>query len=110
MRRTTVSVTKVGGVNQDQDHDVISAHQIEPGDTIEFPSDHPYVKWYAEEGMEARCNEPGVKWYVEEEAASVLGTPAGDLYKFTVQEVGAGGEADVQIGGHLVVRRYHTDR
>ena len=91
----------------DQDYDAIRAEEIQRGDTIEFPSNHPDVKWCVEEGRASkpRCNQPGVLWYVEELVGSMLGSPLGDLYKFTVKEVGAGAEVDVHIRGHVPVRR-----
>ena len=93
-------------MNSHQDYDPIRAEEIQKGDTIEFPCNHPDVQWLVEEGVEARCNEPGVLWYVEELAGSVLGLgPAGDLYLFTVREVGVGAEVDVKISGHGPVQR-----
>lgn len=57
-------------MNSHQDDDTIRAEDIQKGDTIEFP-----------------CNDPGVQWHVDEVRAS-LGSPLGDLYTFTVKEVG----------------------
>lgn len=93
-------------------HDAIRAEEIQRGDTIEFPSSHPDVKWYVEEDRASKppCDQPGVLWYVEELGDSMLGSPLGDLYKFTVKEVGAGAEVDVQIRGHVPVRRYQRNQ
>jgi hypothetical protein len=101
-------MTNVITVNTDQDYDDIRAEEIHRGDNIEFPSNHPDVKWHVEEGRASKppCNQPGVLWYVEELVSSILGSPLGDLYKFTVKEVGAGAEVEVQIRGHVPVRRY----
>jgi hypothetical protein len=98
-------------VNMDQDYDAIRAEEIQRGDTIEFPSNHPDVKWYVEEGRASKppCNQPGVAWYVEELVDSMLGSPLGDLYQFTVKEVGAGAEVEVKIRGHVPVRRYQRN-
>ena len=98
-------------VNMGQDYDAIRAEEIQRGDNIEFPSNHPDVKWHVEEGRASKppCNQPGVLWYVEELVNSMLGSPLGDLYKFTVKEVGAGAEVDVQIRGHVPVRRYQRN-
>jgi hypothetical protein len=92
-----------------QDYDAIRAEEIQRGDTIEFPSNHADVKWYVEEGRASKppCNRPGVVWYVEELVDSMLGSPLGDLYKFSVKEVGAGAEVEVKVRGHVPVRRYH---
>ena len=105
-------MTKVIAVNTDQGSDVIRAEEIQRGDNIEFPANHPDVKWHVEEGRATKppCNQPGVLWYVEELVSSILGSPLGDLYKFTVKEVGAGAEVDVQIRGHVPVRRYRRNR
>jgi hypothetical protein len=67
-------------------YDAIRAEEIQRDDTIEFPSNHPDVKWYVEEGRASKppCNQLGVLWYVEELVGSILGSPLGDLYKFTV--------------------------
>jgi hypothetical protein len=61
------------------------------------------------QGIEAPCNQSGVLWYVEELVDSMLGSPLGDLYKFTVKEARAGAEVDVQIRGHVPVRRYQRN-
>jgi hypothetical protein len=100
-------MTNLIAVTRDQGQDEIRAEEIQRGDTIEFPSNHPDVKWKVEEGRSSRppCNEPGVRWYVEELVGSMLGSPLGDLYKFTVKEVGAGAEVEVHIRGHVPVRR-----
>jgi len=92
----------------DQDYDAIRAEEIQRGDNIEFPSNHPDVKWHVEQDRASKppCNQPGVLWYVEELVGDVLVSPLGDLYKFTVKEVGAGAEVDVDIRGHVPVRRY----
>jgi hypothetical protein len=99
-------------VNSHQDYDAIRAEDIQKGDTIEFPSNHPDVKWNVEEARASKppCNQPGVLWYVEELVGSMLGSPLGDLYTFTVKEVGAGAEVDVKIRGHVPVRRYQRNR
>lgn len=69
------------------------------------------MKWFVEEGRSSKppCNQPGVLWYVENLVDSILGSPLGDLYKFTVKEVGAGAEVDVQIRGHVPVRRHQRN-
>ena len=105
------SMTNVIAMNRDQDYDDIRAEEIQRGDNIEFPSNHPDVKWHVEEGRASKppCNQPGVLWYVEELVSSILGSPLGDLYKFTVKEVGAGAEVDVQIRGHVPVRSYRRN-
>jgi hypothetical protein len=105
-------MTNLIAVNMDQDYDAIRAEEIQRGDNIEFPANHPDVKWYVDEDRASKppCNQPGVQWYVEELGDSILGSPLGDLYKFTVKEVGAGAEVDVQIRGHVPVRRYRRNR
>jgi hypothetical protein len=107
----SVLVVRLIAMNMDQDHDAIRAEEIQRGDTIEFPSNHSDVKWHVEEGRASKppCNQPGVLWYVEELVDSMLGSPLGDLYKFTVKEVGAGAEVHVQIRGHVPVRRYQRN-
>ena len=104
-------MTNLIAVNMDQDYDAIRAEEIQRGDNIEFPSNHPDVKWHVEEGRASKppCNQPGVLWYVEELVGDVLVSPLGDLHKFTVKEVGAGAEVDVQIRGHVPVRRYRRN-
>jgi hypothetical protein len=103
----SAQATNLVAVNMDQDYDAICAEKIQRGDTIEFPANHPDVKWHVEEGRASKppCNQPGVLWYVEERVGDVLVSPLGDLYKFTVKEVGAGAEVDVQVRGHVPVRR-----
>ncbi|OBA84201.1 hypothetical protein A9W99_05195 [Mycobacterium sp. 1164966.3] len=54
-------------------------------------------------------NQPGVLWYVEALVGDVLISPLGDLYTFTVKEVGAGAEVEVKIRGHVPVRRYRRN-
>jgi hypothetical protein len=107
----SAQATNLIAVNMDQDYDAICAEKIQRGDTIEFPSNHPDVKWHVEEGRASKppCNQPGVLWYVEELVGSILGSPLGDLYKFTVKAVGAGAEVDVQVRGHVPVRRYQRN-
>lgn len=93
----------------DQDYDAILAEEIQRGDNIEFPADHPDVKWRveADRAIKPPCNEPGVLWYVEELVGDVLASPLGALHKFTVKAVGqAGTEVGVHIRGHVPVRRY----
>jgi hypothetical protein len=104
-------MTNLIAMTINQDYDDIRAEEIRRGDTIEFPSDHPDVKWHVEEDRSSKppCDQPGVRWYVEERGDSILGSPLGDLYKFTVKEVGAGAEVDVQIRGHVPVRRYQRN-
>ncbi|MEE3062767.1 MAG: hypothetical protein VYA67_02225 [Actinomycetota bacterium] len=92
-----------------QDYDAIRAEEIQPGDNIEFPAEHPDVQWRVEEDRATKppSNEPGVLWYVEEQMGDVFPSPLGDLYKFTVKAVGAAGvEVGVLIRGHVPVRRY----
>jgi hypothetical protein len=98
-------------VDMDEDYDAIRAEEIPRGDTIEFPANHSDVKWYVEEGRASKppCNQPGVVWYVEELVDSMLGSPLGDLHKFTVKEVGAGAEVEVQVRGHVPLRRYQRN-
>jgi len=107
--RGEVSTSNLMAVNED--YDAICAEEIQRGDTIEFPSNHPDVKWSVEEGRASKppCNQPGVVWYVEELVDSMLGSPLGDLYKFTVKEVGAGAEVEVNVRGHVPVRRYQRN-
>jgi len=95
-----------------QDYDAIPAEEIQRGDNIEFPSNHPDVKWHVEESRASKppCNQPGVLWYVEELVDSMLGSPLGDLYTFTVKAVGAGAEVQVKIRGHVPVRRNQRNR
>jgi hypothetical protein len=92
-------------------YDAIRAEEIQRGDTIEFPSNHPDVKWQVEEARASKppSNQPGVLWYVEERVGDVLVSPLGNLHKFTVKEVGAGAEIGVQIRGHVPVRRYQRN-
>ena len=95
-----------------QDYDSIRAEEIRRDDNIEFPSDHPDVKWRFDEDRATKppCNQPGVQWYVEELGEPILGSPLGDLYKFIVKEVGgAGAEVEVKIRGHVPVRRYRRN-
>ena len=98
-------------MNSHQDYDEIRAEEIQKGDTIEFPCNNPDVKWNFDEARASkpRCNQPGVLWYVEELVGDVLVSPLGDLHKFTVKEVGAGAEVDVQVRGHVPVRRYQRN-
>jgi hypothetical protein len=107
----SAQATNLIAVNMDQDYDAICAEKIQRGDTIEFPSNHPDVKWHVEEDRASKppCNQPGVLWYVEELVGDVLVSPLGDLYKFTVKAVGAGAEVDVQVRGHVPVRRYQRN-
>jgi hypothetical protein len=107
----SAQATNLIAVNMDQDYDAICAEKIQRGDTIEFPANHPDVKWHVEEGRASKppCNQPGVLWYVEELVGDVLVSPLGDLYKFTVKAVGAGAEVDVQVRGHVPVRRYQRN-
>ena len=105
-------MTNVIAVNMDRDYDAIRAEEIQRGDNIEFPANHPDVKWHVEEGRASKppCNQPGVLWYVEELVDSIkVGSPLGDLYKFTVKEVGAGAEVEVKVRGHVPVRRYQRN-
>ena len=99
-------------MNSHQDYDEIRAEDIQKGDTIELPSNDPGVQWHVEEGRASKppCDQPGVLWYVEELVGSMLGSPLGDLYTFTVKEVGAGAEVDLKIRGHVSVRRYQRNR
>lgn len=75
-----------------QDFDTISAAEIRRDDNIEFPAGNPDVKWHFDENRAARppCDQPGVQWYVEALGEPILGSPLGDLYTFTVKEVGGG--------------------
>jgi hypothetical protein len=68
-------------VNSHQDYDTIRAEDIQKGDTIEFPSNQPDVKWNVEEARASKppCNQPGVLWYVEELVGSMLGIVLADL-------------------------------
>jgi hypothetical protein len=52
--------TNLIAVNMDQDYDAIRAEEIQRGDNIEFPSNHPDVKWHVEEGRASKppCNQP----------------------------------------------------
>lgn len=104
-------MTNLRAVTTNQDYDVIHPEEIQRGDTIEFPANHPDVKWHVEEGRSTKppCDQPGVLWYVEELGSSVLRSPLGDLYRFTVKEVGAGAEIDVQVRGHVPVHRYRRN-
>jgi hypothetical protein len=81
-------------VNSHQDYEPIRAEDIQKGDNVE-------------EGRASKppCDQPGVLWYVEELVGSMLGSPLGDLYTFTVKEVGAGAEVVVKVRGHVPVRR-----
>ena len=92
-------------------YEAIRAEEIQRSDTIEFPSNHPDVKWHVEEARASKppCDQPGVLWYVEELVGDVLVSPLGDLHKFIVKEVGAGAEVYVQIRGHVPVRRYQRN-
>ena len=83
-------MTNVIAVNMDRDYDAIRAEEIQRGDNIEFPSNHPDVKWYVEEGGASKppCNQPGVLWYVAE-----LVEP----------------KSRFQIRGHVPVRRYQRN-
>jgi hypothetical protein len=106
-------MTNLITVSMDQDYDAIRAEEIQRNDTIEFPANNPDVKWHVEEGRASKppCNQPGVLWYVEELVGDVLVSPLGDLYKFTVKEVGGpGAEVEVRIRGHVPVRRYQRNR
>ncbi len=104
-------MTNLVVVTTEQGYDTIRADEIRRNDTIEFPSDHPDVKWRAEEGRSSKppCDQPGVQWYIEQLGEPIFGSPLGDLYTFTVKEVGAGAEVDVQIRGHVPVRRYQRN-
>ena len=96
----------------DQGYDSIRAEEIQREDNIEFPADHPDVKWRFDENRATKppCNQPGVQWYVEQLGEPMLGSPLGDLYAFTVKEVGgAGTEVEVKIRGHVPVRRYRRN-
>jgi hypothetical protein len=99
-------------VNSHQDYDEIRAEEIQKGDTIELPANDPGVQWRVEEGRASKppCDQPGVRWYIEELVGSMLGSPLGDLYTFTVKEVGAGAEVDLKIRGHVPVRRYQRNQ
>lgn len=102
--RTTLIAVTTG-----QDFDTIPAAEIKRDDNIEFPAGNPDVKWHFDENRASRppCDQPGVQWYVEELGEPMLGSPLGDLYKFTVKEVGgAGADVEVKIRGHVPVRRY----
>ena len=68
-------------------------------------------QWHVEEGRASKppCDQPGVLWYVEELVGSMLGSPLGDLYTFTVKEVGAGAEVVVKVRCHVPVRRYQRN-
>ena len=99
-------------MNSHQDYDTIRAEEIQKGDTIEFPCNDPGVQWHVEAGRASKppCDQPGVLWYVEELVGSMLGSPLGDLYTFTVKEVGAGAEVVVKVRGHVPVRRDQRNR
>lgn len=99
-------------MNSHQDYDEIRAEEIQKGATIEFPCNNPDVKWNVDEARASKppCDQPGVLWYVEELVGSMVGSPLGDLYTFTVKEVGAGAEVEVKIRGHVPVRRYQRNR
>ena len=102
-------MTSLIAVSMGQGFDTIRAEEIRRDDNIEFPSNDPDVKWHFDEDSAAkpRCNQPGVQWYVEELGEPLLGSPLGDLYRFTVKEVGGpGAEVEVKIRGHVPVRRY----
>ncbi|MEE6176803.1 hypothetical protein [Mycobacterium sp. 050134] len=90
-----------------QQFDTIRADEIKRGDNIEFPANDPGVKWVVDENRAIKppCDQPGVLWYVEEESEPLLGSPLGDLYIFTVKEVGAGAAVEVRVRGHVPVRR-----
>ena len=105
---TTLIAVKMG-----QDFDTIPAAEIQRDDSIEFPAGNPDVKWHFDENRASRppCDQPGVQWYVEELGEPMLGSPLGDLYKFTVKEVGgAGADVEVKIRGHVPVRRYRRQQ
>ncbi len=105
-------MTNFKAVSMGQDFDTIRAEEIRRDDNIEFPANDPDVKWRFDENMASKppCNEPGVQWYVEELGEPLLGSPLGDLYKFTVKEVGgAGADVEVKIRGHVPVRRYRRN-
>ena len=85
----------------------IRAEEIQKGDTIELPCNDPGVQWRIEgQGIEAPLRSAGRA--VVHRRASRLDAwqPLGDLYTFTVKEVGAGAEVDLKIRGHVPVRRY----
>ena len=99
-------------MNSHQDYDEIRAEEIQKGDTIEFPCNNPDVKWNFDEARASKppCDQPGVLWYVEEQVGTMLASPLGDLYTFTVKEVGAGAEVVVKVRGHVPVRRDQRNR
>ncbi|MCV7353653.1 hypothetical protein [Mycobacterium parmense] len=99
-------------MSSDPDFDAILAQEIKRGDNIEFPPNDPGVTWRIDETRATKppCDQPGVLWYVEEQAEPMLGSPLGDLYIFTVKEVGAGAEVEVRVRGHVTVRRSKRDR
>lgn len=99
-------------MNSHQDDDTIRAEDIRKGDTIEFPCNDAGVQWHVDESRASKppCDQPGVLWYVEELVGSMLGSPLGDLYTFTVKEVGAGAEVVVKVRGHVPVRRGQRNR
>lgn len=103
------TTTSLIAVTTGQDFDTISAAEIKRDDNIEFPAGNPEVKWHFDENRAARppCDQPGVQWYIEALGEPILGSPLGDLYTFTVKEVGgAGADVEVKIRGHVQVRRY----
>lgn len=104
-------MTTLEGVTTGQGYDTIRADEIRRNDTIEFPANDPDVKWRVDEGRSSKppCDQPGVQWYVEQLGEPILGSPLGDLYTFTVKQVGAGAEVDVRIRGHVPVRRYRRN-
>ena len=103
--------TNLIAVTTGKAYDTVRAEEIQRGDTIEFPSNHPDLKWHVEEGRASKppCNQPDALWYVEKLVGDVFVSPLGNLHKFTVKEVGAGAEVDVQIRGHVPVRRYQRN-
>jgi hypothetical protein len=102
-------LANVLAVTMAQDFDIIPAEEIRRNDNIEFPADNPDVRWKFDENRATKppCNQPGVQWYVEQAGEPMLGSPLGDLYTFTVKEVGGpGADVEVKIRGHVQVRRY----
>ena len=95
-------------MNMDQDYDAIRAEEIQRGDTIEFPSNHPDVKWYIRRGQ-------GIEAPLQPAGRALVRRGASGLYSWQPvgrslqihRERGRGGSGmDVQIRGHASVRRY----
>ncbi len=108
-RENASSSANLIAVSTGQDFDTIPAAEIQRDNNIEFPSNNPDVQWRFDENraLKPPCNQPGVQWFVEKVGEPLLGSPLGDLYSFTVKEVGgAGAEVEVKIRGHVPVRRY----